>query len=407
MSRVPNLRGRTPHSRAHTRTPSRAPAAPAALLLGLVLLLGLLLGLGATAPAAVSENPAPAAGVASALALPGQAAQARPPEVPDTLARIGLPPGSGRTGRPAARPDWVGYAARGLLALLALPLVVWVVRRPRHVNAIGGPGFEVISPSERRRFIPLEERFQALDFVSRIETAGQLRLSANLNKVTLSVRKYGYLMEDKNYRNALLVNRRRVRRTLLRDGDVLDLGDLTLLYRDNRASRIVRYSSITPTEGKPQIKFERLRGPIRRGMPMLVPEHAPNRVFYVTRNKVFIGRSENNDLVIKSRSVYYRHAKLERVGGRWKLQDLSILGSTFVNNRRVEQRFLKEGDEISIESFRFKFSYVTRTMRERPPQPGLAADEPEELSPEAELGAGGEAPDGADGADDPDYAPGP
>ena len=254
----------------------------------------------------------------------------------------------------------------GVIVLLGLPLAVWLVRRPREVNRITGPGFEVISPTERRRFIPLEERFQALDFLSKIETTGGLRLSANLNKVTLSVRKYGYLMEDKNYRNALLVNRRRVRRTLLRDGDVLDLGDLTLLYRDNRGTRIVRYASITPGEGKSQIKFQRLKGPIRRGIPMLVPEQTPTRIFYVTRNKIFIGRSENNDLVIKSRNVYYRHAKLERVGGRWKLQDLSILGNTFVNNRRIEQRFLKDGDEISIESHRFKFGFVTRAMRERP-----------------------------------------
>ena len=243
--------------------------------------------------------------------------------------------------------------------------------------------------------------------MSRIETAGQLRLSANLNKVTLSVRKYGYLMEDKNYRNALLVNRRRVRRTLLRDGDVLDLGDLTLLYRDNRAARIVRYSSITPGEGKSQIKFERLKGPIRRGMPMLVSEQTPGRVFYVTKNKVYIGRSENNDLVIKSRNVYYRHAKLERVGGRWKLQDLSILGNTFVNNRRIEQRFLKEGDEISIESHRFRFAFVTRAMRERPPHPAQpsAAEEPEDLAPEAL--AGPEPGDGGDGADESEFAPTP
>lgn len=306
------------------------------------------------------------------------------------------PPGGG-----APRRDWVALGARGLLALLSLPVAFWVVRRPRTVNRIDGPGFEVISPTERRRFIPLEERFQALDFVSKVETAGQLRLSANLNKVTLSIRKYGYLMEDKNYRNALLVNRRRVRRTLLRDGDVLDLGDLTLLYRDSRAARIVRYSSVTPPEGKAQIRFERLRGPVRRGMPMLVPEGQPSRPFYVTKNKVYVGRSENNDLVIKSRSVYYRHAKLERVGGRWKLQDLSILGNTFVNNRRIEQRFLKEGDEIAIESYRFRFAYVTRAMRDRPPQAQetAAADEVDELPPDTLTGN-----DGADAADDSDYA---
>lgn len=318
----------------------------------------------------------------------------------EALALIRLadaPPGGGG---PPVR-DWLGYGARGALALLTLPLLFWLVRRPRVVNRIEGPGFEVISPTEQRRFIALEERFQALDFLSRVETDGQLRLSANLNKVTLSIRKYGYLMEDKNYRNALLVNRRRVRRTLLRDGDVLDLGDLTLLYRDNRAARIVNYASVTPPEGKAQIRFDRLKGPVRRGMPMLVPEQQPNRPFYVTKNKVFMGRSDNNDLVIKSRNVYYRHAKLERVGGRWKLQDLSVLGNTFVNNRRVEQRFLKDGDEIAIEAHRFRFGFVTRTMRDRPPAPHDAAppDEADETPPEALAGN-----DAGEGEDDAEYA---
>jgi pSer/pThr/pTyr-binding forkhead associated (FHA) protein len=340
---------------------------------------------------------------AAATAAPDGADAARPLG----LALIRLQPGPATPAAEAELRDWPGYAARGVLALLALPFAWWLLRRPRVVNPIPGPGFEVASPSERRRFIPLEERFQTLDFVGKIQTDGQLRLSANLNKVTLSARKYGYLMEDKNYRNALLVNRRRVRRTLLRDGDVLDLGDLTLLYRDNRAAPIVRYSSITPAEGKSQIKFQRLNGPIRKGMPMFVPEQTPNRIFYVTKNKVFIGRSENNDLVIKSRNVYYRHAKLERIGGRWKLQDLSILGSTFVNNRRIEQRFLKEGDEISIESHRFKFGFVTRAMRERPPHPAQASAAEESEEQAHEPLAGPEPGDGGDAADESEFAPNP
>ncbi|MDH4249336.1 MAG: FHA domain-containing protein, partial [Deltaproteobacteria bacterium] len=192
-----------------------------------------------------------------------------------------------------------------------------------------------------------------------------LRLSANLNKVSLSIRRYGYLLEDKNYRNALLVNRRRVRRTMLRDGDVLDLGDLTLLYRDNRLVPIVRHSPVTPPEGKVQLKFERLRGPVRKGMAMLVPEQFPNRIYYMSKNKIYIGRSEECDLILKAQDVYYHHAKIERVGGRYKLQDLTQHGNTFVNNRRVEQRYLKEGDEISIESHRFKFQFATKAVRER------------------------------------------
>lgn len=389
------------------RHAQRGPRPAGRCLWTLPTLLALLLVLAVALPAGVrAAETAAHMGASAEASLDAQGLEMPTSSQASGSAAIRLLPSEPQGAAAAESRDWAGFGARGLLALLVLPVAFWVARRPRTVNRISSPGFEVISPTERRRFIPLEERFQALDFLSRIDTLGGLRLSANLNKVTLSVRKYGYLMEDKNYRNALLVNRRRVRRTLLRDGDVLDLGDLTLLYRDNRASKIVRFASITPAEGKSQIKFQRLRGPIRRGIPMLVPEQSPGRVFYVTKNKIYIGRSENNDLVIKSRNVYYRHAKLEHVGGRWKLQDLSILGNTYVNNRRVEQRFLKDGDEVAIETHRFKFGFVTRAMRERPPQPvqAVSSEEVEELPPEA--GVGPEL-DAGEGPDDSDYAPSP
>ena len=254
---------------------------------------------------------------------------------------------------------WLG----GITLVTAL-MTFWLVARQRPVNSIRSPGFEVITPSEKRRFIPLTEKFHQLDFLANVETRGQLRLSANLNKVGLSQRRYGYLLEDKNYRNALLVNRRRMRRTLLKDGDVLDLGDLTLLYRDNRPEPGLRLSGGGQQEGKVFVRFERLRGPVQKGTPMFAMEQPQSRNFYLTKNMVFIGRSENNDLVVKANGVAYRHAKVERIGSRYKLTDLNGAGNTFINNRRVEQKTLKEGDEITLGFFKFKFLLSNAPVRE-------------------------------------------
>ncbi len=275
-----------------------------------------------------------------------------------------------------AAPQPIALLWYGGIFLLTIPLAFWVLSRKRQVNGIEAPGFEIITASEMRRFIPLEEKFRHLDFVAGVKTRGSLRLSANLNKVNLSIRRYGYLLEDKNFRNALLVNRRRVRRTLLRDGDVLDLGDLTLLYRDNREAPVFRQSSVSPPEGKVVIRFDRLRGPVRRGLPMLVSEQNPNRKFFITKNVVFIGRSETNDLIIKSRNMEYRHAKIEKVGGRYKLLDLAMSGKIFVNNRRVEQWMLKEGDEITFDMLRFQFQKTSKGMRDLPPAQASAPDKP-------------------------------
>jgi len=259
-------------------------------------------------------------------------------------------------------PSWF---VQGLLPLAAIPAWLIWLRKMRPVNAITDPGFEVISPSERRRYIPLKDKFLQLDFLSSIQFDNLLRLSANLNRVSLSIRRYGYLLEDKNFRNALLVNRRRIRRTLLKDGDVLDLGDLTLLYRDPRPGPGHGTPVLTPQDGKTIIKFRRARGPVRKGTPYLLSEQFPNRVFYITKNVVYLGRSEDNDLVVKAPGVQYRHAKIERIGSRYKLVDLAMTGDTFVNNRRVEQRFLKEGDLVSIDKERFKYLIAAKAIRER------------------------------------------
>ncbi|MDH4225075.1 MAG: FHA domain-containing protein [Deltaproteobacteria bacterium] len=260
-----------------------------------------------------------------------------------------------------------GLAVEWALALLIVPFVAWRLARRSSMNRMKTPGFEMVTPSEKRVLIPLEEKYQQLDYVARVPTRGQLRLSGNLNKVSLSIRRYGYLLEDKNFRNALLVNRRRVRRTLLKNGDVLDLGDMILLYRDNRDNSYMRHSAMLPEEGKTVVKFHRSRGPVRAGTPMLVPELFPTRIFYLTKNMVYIGRSETNDLVVKSNQLHFRHAKIERVGSKWKLMDLAMAGSTFVNNRRVEQKFLKEGDDISLDTLKFKFMLAPKNLYERQP----------------------------------------
>ncbi|MBI3993640.1 MAG: FHA domain-containing protein [Candidatus Lambdaproteobacteria bacterium] len=305
---------------------------------------------------------------AAGLAAPHAAEQGTPARVArDAAMRADPDEALPVTLRGSNRGQW---AMRGALAMAGLLLAVWAFVRQAPANIVLAPGFEIITDSERRRFIALEDKYQQFDFITNIKTEGALRLSANLNKVTLSIRRFGYLMEDRNFRNALLVNRRRVRRTVLKDGDVLDLGDLTLLYRDNRIPPLKRHTPVSPPEGKVSIKFERPRGPVRRGTGMLIWGGQPPRTFYFTQNMLYVGRSESNDLIIKAQNIEFRHAKVEKIGNRYKLINLAPGGNTYVNNRRVDIRFLKEGDEVSFDNHKFKFALLAKPVRERqtPPQ---------------------------------------
>ena len=213
-------------------------------------------------------------------------------------------------------------------------------------------GFQIMTPGENFQFIPLKENSYALDFLASIQTKGKLRLSVNLDKVILTAEQNSYFLEDKNYKNALLINRRRVRRILLRHGDVLDIGEMTLIFL-NHSDPPKPGAELDEQETVP-IYFDKPLGPIRKKVGTLV-NVTTRQEYYLVKNITFIGRSKTNNIVLNSSQIALRHAKIMRIGTQYKLVSLSNQEGSFVNRRRVEQRFLKEGDEVSFENCQFQF----------------------------------------------------
>ena len=209
-----------------------------------------------------------------------------------------------------------------------------------------------MTPGENFQFIPLNKSSYGLDFLSTIRTKRNLRLSANLDKVLLTAEQNSYFLEDKNYKNALLINRRRVKRYLLRHGDVLDIGEMTLIFlnQTNFLNKDVELDEQVPIP----IYFDKPLGPIRKKVGTLINMNT-RQEYYLVKNITFIGRSKTNNIVLNSSQIALRHAKIIRIGTQYKLISLSNQEGTFVNRRRVEQRFLKEGDEISFENCLFRF----------------------------------------------------
>ena len=213
-------------------------------------------------------------------------------------------------------------------------------------------GFEIITPGENNRFLPLELRCYTLDYLNDIETKNKLRLSANLEKVALTPKQNSFYLEDRNSKNALLVNRRRMNKVLLQNEDVLDIGELTLLFR-NRLPTIVLPSA---EEGNPLLYPRRSltpKGPLPSSTASL--RFLGNRQdFPLVRNIMILGRSEICDMVLEDSSVHLRHARIFRSGTVYKLQNLSTEG-TYLNSRRVEQKELHDGDEIAVGRYVFIF----------------------------------------------------
>ena len=66
------------------------------------------------------------------------------------------------------------------------------------------------------------------------------------------------------------------------------------------------------------------------------------------KSEVTIGRDPEADIQIDNISVSRIHAKIIKGPNYYLLQDLKSTNGTFVNGKRVEQKYIKEDDEIVI-----------------------------------------------------------
>lgn len=103
-------------------------------------------------------------------------------------------------------------------------------------------------------------------------------------------------------------------------------------------------------------------GSLDPGMMVSVTYNAPSQALQeIEQDIVFgentliqIGRDTSNDVVLSSPNVSRFHAQVERVGQRYRVEDLRSSNGTFVNGERIEGSvWLKPDDSIRIGQYRF------------------------------------------------------
>ncbi len=216
-------------------------------------------------------------------------------------------------------------------------------------------GFISITPRRPQKFFPLTEEVNNMVPVVDELADDQTNVYSNLNKITLTRKPSGVFLEDKNYKISILINRRRSRRSMLNDGDILDMGELTIMFQTPE-NRPAKRDFQSHSSGHAIPRARRTNSRIIKNSPSLVPADQRQKTYYLTKNITLIGRSEMNDLIPKSKAVSPMHARIEKVAGKYKLVDLTSSQGTFVNGRRIDSRFLNDGDEISFESIKYGFS---------------------------------------------------
>lgn len=86
---------------------------------------------------------------------------------------------------------------------------------------------------------------------------------------------------------------------------------------------------------------------------------------------ILIGRSNNNNLIIKFPNVSSRHCSISLLEDKnWLIEDLDSTNGTFVNGKRIKQGLLKLSDELDLGGFLVDVKLVINLFEQQPPKVG-------------------------------------
>ncbi len=71
-----------------------------------------------------------------------------------------------------------------------------------------------------------------------------------------------------------------------------------------------------------------------------------------------MGRSPSNDIVLKDSKISRQHCTINFREGNFVIVDLKSANGILINNKKVEEAILKDGDEIRVGGFKFQFSLL-------------------------------------------------
>ena len=84
--------------------------------------------------------------------------------------------------------------------------------------------------------------------------------------------------------------------------------------------------------------------------------------FPLFKDRLTIGRTEQNDIQLKAAHISRRHAVIVSEGGATRVIDWGSKNGVFVNSTRITEHFLKHGDVVTVGTAEFR--YEERAKRE-------------------------------------------
>lgn len=117
--------------------------------------------------------------------------------------------------------------------------------------------------------------------------------------------------------------------------------------------------SLTPVEAEDDAseEFPFPHDELQPGQALLLVKRGPNAgsTFLLENERTTTGRRPESDVFLDDVTVSRNHARIERRGDSFFVQDDGSLNGTYVNGERVEETKLASGDEIQIGMFKLVF----------------------------------------------------
>jgi hypothetical protein len=145
-----------------------------------------------------------------------------------------------------------------------------------------------------------------------------------------------FILEDLQSLNGTYVNKKRIQKYLLKNNDVITIGQHALEYLDDG--------------------FRAKEPPAEKALgPFLVAEGG--RSIPLAKETTYFGNSSSDDIHIPGLMVGKQFASIDRKGTAWVINLLVKRFSNLkVNGEEVHSTRLKDGDEIEVAGVKFRFN---------------------------------------------------
>ena len=129
-------------------------------------------------------------------------------------------------------------------------------------------------------------------------------------------------------------------------GTKLDQGQTTASYAPAFEEERNEVPPAADFEGAALIELDQVEGTAGR------------RMHDIGEETITVGRGPESDIFLDDVTVSRKHAEIEHGERGYRIRDVGSLNGTYVNRVRVDAVDLRNGDEIQIGKYRFKFVFA-------------------------------------------------